>query len=132
VNKKDEQTEIEVAIGDNLYPDLNKLKDASKRARDLASECFRTDTTGACWNLRNLVNTPPKSCFQREQVRLKGYPILPDKSTMRSYSMFNPERLCSSCLAYWHIEMGAQALQHLSVVEQECAAEREQKAKEGK
>jgi len=110
---------------DNIYPDLDKLKDIAKQAREIASACFHEDTTGVCWNLRNTnPMNPLKSCFEREEVRLKGTPTLPDGATRRSYSMFDPERLCSSCLAYWHIEMGAQALHRLSLIEQQCAAER--------
>ena len=108
-------------------PDLEKLHAAAREARALATRCFGAETTGVCWNVRHNPETLP--CCDRESKRLKGEPTLPRDAIFRAYSMFNPEKLCGACLAYWHMEMGAQALEHLAVQEERIHAEEERKQK---
>lgn len=106
----------------SVRPDYEKLTAAVNDARDLAQRTFDAEVTGACHNRVR--------CFAREEKRLTGYPKLPEGSTMRAYSYFDPHKLCASCLAYWHIEMGAQALAHLAWLEREIAAENARKARD--
>jgi hypothetical protein len=96
-------------------PNYLLLRRAAKDARSLAQRLFNNDTTGPC--------TQRERCFEREEKRLKGYPTLPDNSTMRSYSYIDPHKLCDSCCAYWHAEMAAQRLEHMVVMEQHIAAD---------
>jgi hypothetical protein len=103
---------------DNKRPDFPKLLKAAKDARDLAQRLFSNETTGQCHSLSYEVN-----CLSRETARLKGYPSLPDNSTLRSYSYFDPHKLCSSCLAYWYVEMAAQELARMVTLERHIAAE---------
>lgn len=98
-------------------PDFLKLKAAAKTARELASELFNADATGPC-RARGM-----NSCLKAETERLTGWPKLPAGATNRAYSMFDPAKLCTTCLPYWHIEMGAQALAHLVQLERAIAAD---------
>jgi len=109
-------------------PDFLKLRAAAKDARELAQRLFRNDTTGTCWNIRQLERagkeaTGEHGCLERETKRLAGWPKLPSGSTLRGYSMIDPAKLCGSCLSYWYIEMGAQELERLVVSERHIAAE---------
>jgi hypothetical protein len=109
-------------------PDFLKLRAAAKDARDLAQRLFKNETTGMCWNMRQVERmgkeaTAEHGCLEREDKRLTGWPKLPQGSTMRGYGMFDPGKLCGACCSYWHIEMGAQELARLVAAEQHIAAE---------
>lgn len=54
--------------------------------------------------------TEKERCIDREGKRTKGYPTLPPHSTNRSWSYFDPGKLCNHCRPYWHAEMAANDL----------------------
>ncbi len=102
-------------------PDFLKLRAAAQDARELAQRLFKNDVTGECWNMRG-ERYSERNCLECETKRLTGWPKLPQGSSMRAYSMFNPAKLCGPCLSYWYIEMGAQELARLVSYERYIAA----------
>ena len=69
-----------------------------------------------------------RGCLFREGKRLRGYPQLPSGSLMRSWSMFDPAKLCNHCRPYWYAEMAADEMRRCAHFEAVDAAAAKEKA----
>lgn len=73
-------------------------------ARKLANDLFVGDPP--CQEQKH--DSP--SCIRREGDRKDGQSI-------RSFSDYDPTRMCLACRAYWYAEMAAQSLERLDALE---------------
>lgn len=94
----------------DIRPDFPKLRQAAHDARELLGQLTNA-TLGTC--------REKGGCFEREERRTEG---LRDGVVQRSYSLYDPERLCRSCRAYWFTEMAALSLEHMTRGERQIAA----------
>lgn len=82
---------------------LEELRD---KTREMANELFRNTNEIAC-AIQDKVH---KSCLEREKKR----DLTPSEKRLgyvqRPFDEYDHHRLCSSCAAYWHMEIAAQTL----------------------
>jgi hypothetical protein len=84
--------------------DQARLESLSKRARDLANELFGTDGM----ECRRVGNGP--TCIMLEDKRSLTKHERSLGWARRPFSAYDPDRMCCSCVAYWHAELAAQEL----------------------
>ena len=57
-----------------------------------------------------------KSCTNRESHR-RAERLEAFATTLRPFNMYDPERMCLTCQAYWHVELAAQACERYAQLE---------------